>query len=180
MVDELHVEMTPSRIEIEPGATPVEAVVAIQNLGPVVEQYTVEVSGLDSDWYTAPVASIGLFPQDKEQVRVRFHPPRRQGLRAGAYPFQIIVRGRSGARELALDAVLDVRGFAVFRVEHGPPAPHGARPRRLPPHPQQRRHRQRPGGPRRARRRGAPASSPSGRDDAPVVRRRQGRAGEPA
>jgi hypothetical protein len=120
VAEQLNVEITPSRIEIEPGATPVEAVVAIQNLGDVVEQYTVEVTGLDSDWFTAPVASIGLFPQDKEQVRVRFHPPRRQGLRAGAYPFQIVVRGRSGTQETAIDGVLDVRGFAAFRVDMTP------------------------------------------------------------
>ena len=93
MPDTLNVEVNPSKIEIEPGATPVEVTVSIQNLGDVVEQYTVEVTGLDSDWFTAPVASIGLFPQDKEQVKVRFHPPKRQGLRAGAYPFKVVVRG---------------------------------------------------------------------------------------
>jgi hypothetical protein len=115
--DTLSVEVNPSKIEIEPGATPVEVTVSIQNLGDVVEQYTVEVTGLDSDWFTAPVASIGLFPQDKEQVKIRFHPPKRQGLRAGAYPFKIEVRGRSGSQEQAIDGVVDVRGFAVFRVD---------------------------------------------------------------
>jgi hypothetical protein len=112
--------MTPTRIEIEPGATPVEATVSVQNLGDVVEQYTLEVSGLDSDWYTAPVSSIGLFPQDKEQVRVRFHPPRRPGVRAGAYPFQIVVKGRGGSQTQSIDGVLDVRGFAVFRIDITP------------------------------------------------------------
>jgi hypothetical protein len=117
---DLLVDITPSKIEVEPGATPAEAVVVIQNLGDLVEQYTVEVIGLDSDWYTAPVASVGLFPQDRDQVRVTFHPPKRPGLRAGAYHFKVRVRSRSGGTERTAEGVLDVRGYAVFRLDMAP------------------------------------------------------------
>src|SRR4051812_2394784 len=117
---DLLVELTPSKIEVEPGATPAEAIVVIQNLGDLVEQYTVEIIGLDGDWFTAPVASVGLFPQDRDQVRVSFHPPKRPGLRAGAYHFKVRVRSRSGGTERTAEGVLDVHGYAVYRLDMSP------------------------------------------------------------
>src|ERR1700680_1742773 len=81
----LTVELNPPRVEMEPGGAPVEVVATLQNLSNVVEQYAIEVSGLEAEWYTAPVTSVSLFPQDRDQVRITLHPPRRPGLRAGSY-----------------------------------------------------------------------------------------------
>src|SRR5205823_536345 len=113
--ERVRVRITPDRVDVEPGAAPAEAVVTLQNLGDVVEQYTVDIVGLDGDWYTVPVTSVGLFPQDTDQVPVRFHPPKRRGMKAGAYHFRVRVRSRSGAAHEA-EGVLDVQGYAVFRV----------------------------------------------------------------
>lgn len=117
MPETVSVELSPNRIEVEPGAKPVEATVGLRNLSGVVSQYTIEIADLEPDWYSVPVPSIGLFPQDKEQVRITFHPPKRSDLRAGAYPFRILVRGRGGVQEHSSDGVLDVRGFAVYRLD---------------------------------------------------------------
>ncbi|MBI4491818.1 MAG: hypothetical protein HY690_03385 [Chloroflexi bacterium] len=116
----MRVEMTPNRIDVEPGSTPGEMAISIQNTSRVVEQYTTEVVGLPADWYTAPVASVGLFPQDSEQQKITFHPPKRSGVKAGTYPFRVVVRARGGGEEEALDAVLQVRGFAVYRLDLSP------------------------------------------------------------
>jgi hypothetical protein len=110
------VELAPARVEMEPGGTPIEIVATVQNLSNVVEQYAIEVSGLDSDWYTAPVTSVSLFPQDRDQVRISLHPPRRQGLRAGSYPFRVVARARNGTASQSAAGVLDVRGVAVYRI----------------------------------------------------------------
>src|SRR6266705_2501179 len=96
----LQVELGPSRVEVEPGATPAEATVTLQNLGNVV--------GLDPEWFTAPVASVALFPQDRDQLHLTFHPPRRPGVKAGTYPFKVVVRARSGAPEESVEGILDV------------------------------------------------------------------------
>src|SRR5438105_15168218 len=114
--ERLSVDLTPARVEMEPGGSPVEVVVTIQNLSDVVEQYAVELGGLDADWYTAPVTSVGLFPQDSDQVRITLHPPRRPGIKAGSYKFRITVRARGGGGEAGIavaDGLLDLRGFAV-------------------------------------------------------------------
>ncbi|HET7768419.1 MAG TPA: hypothetical protein VFN74_06550 [Chloroflexota bacterium] len=120
MPETVAVELLPNRIEVEPGSKPVDASVGLRNLSGVVSQYTIEIADLESDWYTVPVPSVGLFPQDHEQVRISFHPPKRPDLRAGAYPFRILVRGRGGVQEQSTEGVLDVRGFAVYRLDLTP------------------------------------------------------------
>ena len=40
--------------------------------------------GLDPEWFTAPVASVALFPQDRDQLHLSFHPPRRPNRSARA------------------------------------------------------------------------------------------------
>lgn len=120
MPETVDVELTPNRIEVEPGAKPVEATVGLRNLGNVVSQFTIEVADLEPDWFTVPVPSVGLFPQDREQVRITFHPPKRPNLRAGTYPFRVLVRGRGGVQEHSTDGILDVRGFAVYRLDMTP------------------------------------------------------------
>jgi len=120
MSDKLVIELNPARVEMEPGAAPVEVVVTLQNKSDVVEQYTLEVEGLDTEWYTAPVTSVGLFPQDRDQVRLTLHPPKRPGQKAGTYPFRVVVRARGGAEAESAEGILDVRGFAVYRVDLTP------------------------------------------------------------
>jgi hypothetical protein len=112
----LKVELLPARVEMEPGGAPVEVVLNLQNLSNVVEQYTIEVSGLDADWFTAPVTSVSLFPQDTDQIRISLHPPRRPGLRAGTYPIRATARSRSGTADQTAHGVLEVRGVAIYRI----------------------------------------------------------------
>jgi hypothetical protein len=110
------VELSQPHVEMEPGGTPVEVVATLQNLSNVVEQYSIEVTGLEADWFTAPVASVSLFPQDKDQVRISLHPPKRPGLRAGSYPFRVVARARGNATQTSAAGVLDVRGVAIYRI----------------------------------------------------------------
>lgn len=127
--DQLLVKVEPSKLEVEPGGPAVEVVVSIQNLSNVVEQYNVDLVGLDAEWYTAPVAAVGLFPQDQEQVRISLHPPRRSGQRAGTYPFQIRVRSKGGMVAQNVEGSVAVRGAAVFRLEDVAPRRQTARDR---------------------------------------------------
>ncbi|HEX8967413.1 MAG TPA: hypothetical protein VF937_06010 [Chloroflexota bacterium] len=112
----LTVELSPPRVEMEPGGTPVEIIATLQNVSNIVEQYAIEVTGLDSDWFTAPVTSVSLFPQDRDQVRISLHPPRRPGLRAGTYPFRVVARALSGTAQQSAGGTLDVRGVAIYRI----------------------------------------------------------------
>jgi hypothetical protein len=118
--DKLVVQLNTNQVTMEPGGAPFELVTTVQNLGDVVDQYTVELTGLEREWFTASVTSVGIFPGDREQVRIQLHPPKRPGLRAGAYPFRINVRSRGDTLQESADGVLQVRGMAVYRVDITP------------------------------------------------------------
>ena len=119
MSDKLLIQLSTTQVQMEPGGTPYEMVATIQNNADSVDQYTLEVSGLDQEWYTAPVTSFTVFPQDREQVRISLHPPRRPDVKAGSHQFRVLVRARAGAQESA-DAVLELRGTAVYRIDLTP------------------------------------------------------------
>jgi hypothetical protein len=114
------VDLTPAHIEIEPGGQAAEILVTIHNRSDIIQQYTIDVSDLEPDWYTVPVISSRLFPQDRDQVRVRLHPPKQPGMRLGAHHFRIVVAARSQTDEWLSEGigegVLDVRGVASFRL----------------------------------------------------------------
>jgi hypothetical protein len=120
MPPNVRIELDPTTIEIEPGGPPGEATVTLQNLGDAVEQYAVEVTGLDAAWYTASVAGVVLFPQDRDQVRLTFHPPAQAVPRAGTYPFRVVVRTGTEAPATTIEGALNVQIRADFRVDLQP------------------------------------------------------------
>src|SRR5437868_6096308 len=84
----LEVDLVPQRVEVAPGAAPVEATLVVRNRSRVVDQCTIEVVGLDATWFTQPTRSVALFPEDSERLAISFHVPNQPGLKAGAYPFR--------------------------------------------------------------------------------------------
>src|ERR1700704_5165122 len=95
----LRIELSPTHVEVLPGASPVEVTLSVHNRSRVVEQCTVDVVGLDSDWFTNPSRSVALFPGDSDRLSFTLHVPARDGLRAGEYPFGVVARSRSSGSE---------------------------------------------------------------------------------
>jgi hypothetical protein len=120
MSDTLLVQLNTDCVRTEPGGPPVELVVSVQNLGSLTDQYAIELSGLDPDWFTMPNGTVGLFPKDSKEVRISLHPPKRPDVQAGAYPFIVVVRSRAGTEQGDARAILQVLGLAVFRADLTP------------------------------------------------------------
>ena len=78
----------PPTIDITPG-TQQRFVLALTNTGAVVDQFTLSLSGLDSDWYTLEPSSITLFPGASGQAEISVYPPAGSSAAAGAYPIRI-------------------------------------------------------------------------------------------
>src|SRR5262245_59226661 len=103
----LNVTLDPERIEAPPGGPPVDVTVTLHNLSDKVEQFTLDVVGLEPDWYSAPVTSVGLFPGDRDQVHFTVRPPAGPGFRAAAYPFRLIIRANGSGEETLVEGQLD-------------------------------------------------------------------------
>jgi uncharacterized membrane protein len=69
------VVLSHEELQIEPGQT-AESLVTVQNLSEIVEQYSIEVDGLDPPWGTIPVSELSLFPQDQDRARISVPPHR--------------------------------------------------------------------------------------------------------
>jgi len=121
MPDTVKVALEPSALLLQSGGDTAEAVATVSNLGEVLDQYDLEIEGLDRTWYTIHALTVGLFPGDNSQVRISFHPPKRSDIRAGDYPFLLkavsqVDRSRGGS----VKGFVKIQPFAVFKAEMAP------------------------------------------------------------
>jgi hypothetical protein len=116
MSDDLLVQLSPARVQLEPGGQPVEVSVTIQNRSDSPAEYAIELSGLQRDWYTAPPTSVRLFPEDRDQVRFMLRPPRSAG--RGTYVYRIVVQ--AGPTRETAEGTLEITGTPAYRLELTP------------------------------------------------------------
>ncbi|MDB5074863.1 MAG: serine/threonine protein kinase with domain, partial [Chloroflexi bacterium] len=100
MADSIKVTLTPSTIEARP-STPAVMVVTIHNTGQTVEQYSIEIEGLSSSWYSLPETRVALFPNDRDDVRITILPSLEAGMAAGSHSFTITVVAQANPAERA-------------------------------------------------------------------------------
>lgn len=119
--DRIKVSMTPDKLQTHAGTVPAIANVQLQNLGEIVDKFLVEVEGIDPSWYSRSASSIALMPQATDQVRLTFHPPKKQGVKSGEYAFAVTVRSESAPEEATILAGrLEIAPAPEYRVKVRP------------------------------------------------------------
>ncbi len=114
----IRVTLSRKALQIEPGQQG-ELTVTIQNLSEIVDQYIVEVEGLDRGWFTVSPPRVSLFPQDEEKVTVKLHPPLTAP--AGRVDFAVKVVSRENPVEWSrAKATLDVTPVFLFDLRLSP------------------------------------------------------------
>ena len=93
MSEKIEVGLSPERVVINPGEK-AEVTVNIRNAGEVVEVFSIEIEGIESNWYSLSVSSVSLFPGDSETVRISFTPPLSSTSGAGSYTATVKVSSR--------------------------------------------------------------------------------------
>jgi len=113
--------LSPNRLQSERASVPAIASLSLQNMGSTVDKFSLAIEGVDSTWYRLSAASVALMPQAKEQVQITFQPPRKKGVRAGNYPFGVMVRSQSAAQDYAsILGELEIMPDADFKVSIHP------------------------------------------------------------
>lgn len=127
MSNKVEVTVTPRTFALAPGAT-AEATATIRNLGQSVDQLTLGLDGLDPGWYTLPVSSAALFPNDQDNLKIVLHPPRGPETRGGSYPFRVTVVSQENPEEKAtVEVALDVQTIPELELSLSPQAATGRR-----------------------------------------------------
>ncbi|MEQ1822360.1 MAG: hypothetical protein ABL949_07615 [Fimbriimonadaceae bacterium] len=100
------VRLDTEQVSVDPGESAILSV-HVTNAGPEVDQFELEVSGLDSDWVALPVPSFSLPPGQNGTLQVVFKPPRTADNLAAAYPFTLRVRSlESGDSQMITSQLL--------------------------------------------------------------------------
>ncbi len=120
MAGKIEVTVVPTAFAVPPGDT-AEATATLRNLGQSVDQFTLNVEGLDPNWYTLPVSSVALFPNDQDALRIILHPPQTAKTKAGSYPFRIKVTSQENPEEIGtVDLAIEIRALPGLEMDISP------------------------------------------------------------
>ena len=98
-----------------------EVIATLRNLGQSVDQLTLSIEMLDPEWYSLPVSSVALFPNDQDNLRINLHPPKTAETKAGSYPFQVKVVSQDNVEEEAIaDLAIEIRGIPGVELDISP------------------------------------------------------------
>ena len=127
MPNKTEVIVTPKSLITRPGET-AEAKVELHNLGQSIDQLNVGIEGLDSGWYTLPVSSVALFPNDKDELKIVLSPPKDAKIKAGSYPFRIKVSSQANPDETSIvDAMITIQTIPDLEMSLSPQSIKGRR-----------------------------------------------------
>ena len=106
----------------------VEAMATLRNTGQTVDQFTLSIEGLEPDWYTLPVSSMALFPNDRDDIKIVLHPPKTGKAMADSYPFQVKVTSQESPDDTAtVDVTLETRRAPELELSISPERVSGRR-----------------------------------------------------
>jgi hypothetical protein len=104
---------------IEPGSV-AQLVVTMTNQQSTPDRLTLEVEGVDVEWYMIPVAAVNVAPGAQASERIVFKIARNSENRAGTYPFLVRVQAMETGEVGVAQATLVVKPFSSLQVELTP------------------------------------------------------------
>jgi uncharacterized membrane protein len=106
----------------------VETNLNLHNLGQTIDQLTVSIEGLDDDWYTLPVSSVALFPNDEDNLKIILGPSKTDKIKAGSYPFSIKVNSQANPEEtVTVDMSFEIKTMPELDISISPQSITGRR-----------------------------------------------------
>ena len=127
MPNKIEVTVTPKSLVTKADES-VEASVGLHNLGQSIDQLNISIEGLDSSWYTLPVSSVALFPNDKDELKIVLNPPKTAKIKAGSYPFRIKVSSQANPEETTtVDMVIAIQTMPDLEMSISPQSITGRR-----------------------------------------------------
>ena len=118
-IQKIIVSLSPADIVIEPGST-AQLVVSMTNRQDEPDRLSLEVEGIDVEWYAIPVAAVNVAPGATVTERILFKVARNSANRAGAYPFLVRVQAQETGEVGVAQAALVVKPFNFLEVELDP------------------------------------------------------------
>jgi len=101
MSNGIEITAAPTLLRIT-GEETAESIITLRNRGQTVDQFTINVEGLNPEWYTLPVSSVALFPNDQDNAKVIINIPDARGLGGTSYSFRVKVTSQENPTNSAV------------------------------------------------------------------------------
>lgn len=118
-IQKILVSLSTADIVIEPGSTG-QLIVSMTNRQDEPDRLSIEVEGIDVEWYAIPVPAVNVAPGATVTERILFKVARNSANRAGAYPFLVRVQAQETGEVGVAQAALVVKPFNFLEVELDP------------------------------------------------------------
>jgi plastocyanin len=118
-IQKILVSLSPADIVIEPGST-AQLIVSMTNQQDEPDRLSIEVEGIDVEWYAIPVPVVNVAPGATVTERILFKVARNSANRAGSYPFLVRVQAQETGEVGVAQAALIVKPFSFLEVELDP------------------------------------------------------------
>jgi uncharacterized membrane protein len=127
MPNNIEATATPNSLVTKLGDN-VETNLKLRNLGQTIDQLTISIEGLDTNWYAIPVSSVALFPNDEDNLKIIFEPPKADQIKAGVYNFCINVSSQTNPEETnTVDMSIEVQTVPELEINISPQSITGRR-----------------------------------------------------
>ena len=115
----IQVELSSAEVPIEAGDT-AQLAIKITNKQKQDDRVSIEIEGIDVEWYALPVPALNIAAGETQTARVLFKIGRSSQSLAGTYPFVIRIRGMESGETGIQQASLVVKPFSSLQVELSP------------------------------------------------------------
>jgi hypothetical protein len=115
----LNLSVSTDSVTVEPGQAAPLAIL-VENDSTTEDTVEIGILGLDGEWVIIPVSQIELRPNDKQEVKVFFKPPRSSESSAGSFPFVVKVRSLTNSDQRTSGGMLTIKPFHSLSVELNP------------------------------------------------------------
>jgi uncharacterized membrane protein len=117
MSQRIGLAVAPDRLKAFRGEN-IEALISLRNLGASVDQFTISLEGISPEWYTLPVSSVALFPNDQDKVKIIINLPDNQEIKNNAYVIKVKVTSQENPAELSSAEIkLEIGAAAALQID---------------------------------------------------------------
>ncbi len=112
--EQIILTLNQTQIRVDAGSS-ITMTLEVENDSDLVDHFTIQVIGLDEDWYMPPPQTLYLMPKTRDTAQITFKPPRKPSSKAGAHPFEVRATARAqGLQSAAKQATLVINPYQNY------------------------------------------------------------------
>lgn len=120
MPQQIELKAEPVNLRISRGEN-TESSLTLFNRGQTVDQFTISVEGIKPEWFTLPVSSVALFPNDRDIVKIIIHLPEDIELKEHSYIIKVKVTSQENPADIAsVDLRLEIESVPNLALTISP------------------------------------------------------------